>query len=263
MDTSRDELRERIALAGRRFDRLVRAADPLARPPGMDWTVQQIAAHVLTLGYRYRQVARGRDYFHAADARGIADVNQAELEAAMAPVSELADELRRVAAELDSFFDATTDDERPFRFMHSASCLALLRRPTGSASYFCTARTSRERSGAPWQLPERDMLLVLRGAREMVPLYVRPEVPADTDVCVAFEIPEARPTWFTSTTAPPRCVNVGQVTALMRFARARIDTDAAALPTDRPVTALRRGLRLVGGRRPWVALKLVSYFDRP
>jgi hypothetical protein len=30
-----------------------------------------------------------------------------------------------------------------------------------------------------------------------------------------------------------------------------------------PFTAVRRGLRIVGGRRPWVALKLQSYFERP
>lgn len=28
-------------------------------------------------------------------------------------------------------------------------------------------------------------------------------------------------------------------------------------------TALRQGLRIVGGRRPWVALKLQSHFERP
>ena len=59
VDTSRDELRERIALARERFDRLVRTADPLARPPGHDWTVHQIAAHVLTVARRYHQFARG------------------------------------------------------------------------------------------------------------------------------------------------------------------------------------------------------------
>jgi hypothetical protein len=41
VDTSRDELRERIALAHQRFDVLVRAADPVARPPGHDWTVSR------------------------------------------------------------------------------------------------------------------------------------------------------------------------------------------------------------------------------
>ena len=30
-----------------------------------------------------------------------------------------------------------------------------------------------------------------------------------------------------------------------------------------PFTAVRRGLRIVGGRRPWLALELMSYFDRP
>jgi hypothetical protein len=49
-------------------------------------TVQQILAHVDTVGYRYRQLARGSDYHHAADPRDTVIVNQAELEAAMAPV---------------------------------------------------------------------------------------------------------------------------------------------------------------------------------
>jgi hypothetical protein len=40
VDTNRDELRERIGQARERFDRLIRAADPLARPRGSHWTVQ-------------------------------------------------------------------------------------------------------------------------------------------------------------------------------------------------------------------------------
>jgi hypothetical protein len=30
-----------------------------------------------------------------------------------------------------------------------------------------------------------------------------------------------------------------------------------------PVTAARRGLMIVGGRRPWKALRLQSYLERP
>jgi len=39
VDTTRDELRERIGRARDRFDRLIRTADPHARVPGLDWTV--------------------------------------------------------------------------------------------------------------------------------------------------------------------------------------------------------------------------------
>jgi hypothetical protein len=59
VETAREELRDHIALARNRFDRLIRTADPLARPPGSDWTVQQVVAHVLTVAHRYVQFARG------------------------------------------------------------------------------------------------------------------------------------------------------------------------------------------------------------
>jgi hypothetical protein len=54
VETTRDELRARIEQARIRFDRLVRTADPKAHPPGHDWTVQQIVAHVLTIAHRYQ-----------------------------------------------------------------------------------------------------------------------------------------------------------------------------------------------------------------
>ncbi|WP_257535256.1 maleylpyruvate isomerase N-terminal domain-containing protein [Mycobacterium ulcerans] len=114
--TSRDELRDRISLAHKRFDRLIRTADPLARPPGHDWTVQQIAAHVLTLAHRYHQIARGRDYRHAGSASAVAALNQSELEAVLAPVSELADQLQALLPEIDAFFDANSDDRLAIPF---------------------------------------------------------------------------------------------------------------------------------------------------
>jgi hypothetical protein len=62
VDTNRDELRERIEHAMERFDRLIRAVDPLARPAGSDWTVQQYAAHVLSVALHYREIIHGREY---------------------------------------------------------------------------------------------------------------------------------------------------------------------------------------------------------
>lgn len=46
VDTTRDELRDRIGRARARFDRLIRTADPHARVPGLDWTVHQVIAHI-------------------------------------------------------------------------------------------------------------------------------------------------------------------------------------------------------------------------
>ena len=116
VDTSRDELRERIGQARERFDRLVRIADPLARPPGMKWTVQQIVAHVLTVARRYQGMAHGREYPHPANPRELDVINQRELEAAMAPIPELTDQLLTLAAEMDSFFDALTNEPATIPF---------------------------------------------------------------------------------------------------------------------------------------------------
>jgi mycothiol maleylpyruvate isomerase-like protein len=264
VDTSRDELRERIALAGKRFDRLVRDADPNARPPGQDWTAQQIAAHVLTLGHRYRQLARGGDYCRAVDARGIAGVNQAELEAAMAPMPELADQLQNVSEELDSFFDATTDDRPTIPFHAFGFMSGITAQTNWLGELLLHGEDIAKAVGAPWELPECDMLLILRGAREMAPLYLRPGVSVATNACVAFAIPEAR----------PYLIHVHHGTAQMRERRpddrpdAVLRVPASALTQLRyqrigPFTAVCRGLRIVGGRRPWVALKLMSYFERP
>jgi hypothetical protein len=69
----------------------------------------------------------------------------------------------------------------------------------------------------PWQLPERDMLLVLRGAMQITPAVLRAGVPHDTDVCVTITLPEARPMPFTSTTASPRRARSDQLIALTPY----------------------------------------------
>lgn len=264
VDTSRDELRTRIALAGNRFDRLVRAADPHARPRGQDWTVQQIAAHVLALGYRYRQIARGSDYQHAADARDVATLNQAELEAAMAPMSELADGLRAVSRELEGFFDANTDDLPTIPFHDFGRMSGTTAQTNWLGELLLHGEDIARAVGVSWDLPERDMLLVLRGAREMAPIYLRPEVPADLEIRVAFQVPEGRP-YLTH-------IHDGIAEMRARQPEDRVDAVLKAPASTLmqllyqrigPLTAVRRGLRIVGGRRPWVARTLMSYFDPP
>jgi uncharacterized damage-inducible protein DinB len=66
VDTSRNELRDRFGQARERFDRLIRAADPQARPSGSVWTVQQYVAHVLSVALHYREVIHGREFLRAA-----------------------------------------------------------------------------------------------------------------------------------------------------------------------------------------------------
>ena len=263
VDTSRDELRERIAVARKRFDELVRTADPLAHSPGRDWNVQQIVAHVLTIAQRYTQFARGREYRHAADARGVAALNQTELEAALAPVTELADQLQALAPEMDGYFDAHSDDQPNIPFHAFGFMSGNTAQTNWLGELLLHGEDIARAVKAPWELPERDMLLVSRGFPEMVPLYVHPGLSGNTNVCVALQVPAAR----------PYLIHIHDGTAEMRERRPDDRPDAVLrLPASTmtqllyqrigQLSAVRRGLRLVGGRRPWVALKLTSYFER-
>jgi hypothetical protein len=107
------------------------------------------------------------------------------------------------------------------------------------------------------------MLLVSRGFPDMVPLYVRPGLSGHTNVCVAVQVPAAR----------PYLIRIHDGRAEMRERRPEDRPDAVLrLPASTmtqllyqrigQLSAVRSGLRLAGGRRPWVALKLTSYFER-
>src|SRR5262249_55825931 len=145
--------------------------DPSARAPGSDWTVQQIVAHVLTVGQRYHQAAHGREYHHAAEPRALAALNQRELEEAMAPVPALADQLQALAPAVDAFFDANSDDRQVFPF-HAFGFMSGNTAQTNWLGEFLLHGQDIARAiKAPWDIAERDMALVVRGARDMAPIY--------------------------------------------------------------------------------------------
>ncbi len=265
VDTTRDELRERIELARKRFDRLVRTADPLARPPGSRWTVQQVVAHVLTVAHRYRELAHGRQYRRAGAAGELAVINQTELEAVLAPVGELADQLQALAPELDGYFDTLTDDRPTLPFHAGAVFDGITEQTNWLGELLLHGHDIARAVNAPWELPERDMLLVSRGIMQIGSGYpLRAGVKPETDLCVAFQLPGAR----------PYLTHIQGGTAEFRTRRPDDHPDAvlrapastfALMLYQRigPLTAARHGLRIVGGRRPWRALKLQSFFEQP
>lgn len=260
VDTTRDELRERIAEARQRFSRLARSADPQARRRGLDWTVHQVIAHVLCVARRYQALAEGRDFRRARYPRELDQINHEEMLAAMAPVPELLDQLSALEPVMDAFFDGLPDD-----YAAEFHCGAVVSGVVAQINWLFDLILHGEdiaRSvGAPWEIRERDMLLLLREGLEVAPAYVRAVAPT-TDICVALQIPDAR----------PYVLHVHDGIAESRPRRPGDRPDAVVrVPASTmirlllrrigPVSAALQGLRIVGGRRPWKALKLQSCFE--
>jgi hypothetical protein len=262
VDTTRDELLDRIRQAQDRFDTLIRAADPDARPKGSAWTVQQIVAHVLSVAMRYQKYARGMEYHRATTFAEMPAINQAEMEAVLAPVPELADRLRAVEAEMGSFFEHVEFHDRAEILFHGGVLVSPAAGLTNWLGELLSHGLDIARAvKAPWELPERDMLLVLRGMTQICPAAVRPDLSPNIDICVALEIPTAR----------PYLIHVHNGIAEFRERRPADRPDAVLrVPASTfqlmlyrrigPVGAIRRGLRIVGGRRPWKAARLQSCF---
>lgn len=265
VDTGRDELRDRIGRARDRFDRLVRTADPHARVPGLDWTVQQVVAHVLAVAHRYQAVAEGRDFRRATYARELDEINRTELDALMAPMREIADRLNDLAPVMDALFETASSD-RVYELHCSAWADGITAQTNWLGELILHGRDVARAIGAPWKIDERDMLLVARGLMQFGEGsgYLRAGLPAGTDVCVALKVPGAR----------PYVIHIHDGLAEMRERRPADRPDAVLrMPASTlcdmmyqrigPVTAARRGLMIVGGRRPWKALKLQSCLERP
>ncbi len=261
VDTTRDELRERIAQALQRFDRLARTADPLARPARSNWTVQQVVAHVLTIARRYLQFVEG-GYRLAAHPRELDVLNQTELDTATAPMPQLVAQLQAVAPQLDELFDTVADEGRVLGFHCGAVVDGITWRTNWLGELLLHGQDIARAVKAPWALAERDMLLIARGVMQIGPAYLRTTITPDTDVCAAVLIPGAR----------PYVIYIHDGVAEMRGRRPDDRPDAVLrLPASTltqmlyqrigPVTAALKGLRVVGGRRPWLALKLQSCFE--
>src|SRR4051812_36389019 len=193
VDATRAELRERISLARDRFDCLVRTADPNARPPRSRWTVQQVVAHVLTVAHRYRDISRGQEYHRARTPGEVAVINQAELEAALAPIPELADRIRALAEEMDAYFDKLADDRTTVVFHAGAVVDGTTAQTNWLGELLLHGEDVARAIKAPWEIAERDMLLIARGLMQIAPAFVRADIAPDTDTRVALNIPGARP----------------------------------------------------------------------
>lgn len=112
--------------------------------------------------------------------------------AAMAPIPELLDELSALEPVMDAFFDDLPDD-----YVAEFHCGAMVSGIVAQINWLFDLVLHGEdvaRSvGVPWEIRERDMLLLLREGLEVAPAYLSATVAPTTDICVALQIPDARP----------------------------------------------------------------------
>jgi uncharacterized protein (TIGR03083 family) len=262
VDTSRDELRDRLGEARQRFYRLARSADPNSRRRGLDWNVHQVIAHVLCVARRYQAIAEGRDFRRARQPRELDQINDEEMQAVMAPIPELLEDLETLEPVMDAFFDGLPDDYTG-EFHCGAMVSGIVVQVNWLFELVLHGEDIARAVGAPWEIRERDMLLLLREAVELAPAYVKAGIAPATDICVALQIPDSRPYVMhvhdgTLETRPrrsgdrPDAVLKAPASTMVRLFLHRIG----------PFTVARQGLRVVGGRRPWKAMQLQSCIER-
>jgi hypothetical protein len=112
-----------------------------------------------------------------------------------------------------------------------------------------------------WEFPERDMLLIARGIMQIGSgsSYLRANNTPAPNLSVAFNLPEAH----------PYLIHIHDGTIDMRERRQDDRPDAVLrMPASTftkllyqrvgPLAAVRHGLRITGGKRPWRALRLMS-----
>jgi hypothetical protein len=261
VETDREELRDRIAEMRQRFYRLARSADPHARRPGLDWTAQQVVAHVLCIAHRYQALAEGREFRRASYPRELDQINHEEMQAVMAPIPDLVDQLEALAPQMDAWFDSLPNDHAT-EFHCGIMVSGIVMQINWLFELVLHGEDIARAVGAPWEIREGDMLLMLREVVEVAPAYVSSGISRATDICVALQIPDAR----------PYVMHVHDGIAEMRARRPADRPDASLkapastmvkllLHRIGPFTATRRGLRIVGGQRPWKAMKLQSCFE--
>ena len=262
VDTDRGELRDRIGEARQRFYRLARSADPNARRRGLDWTVHQVIAHVLCVAHRYQAIIEGRDFRRAVHPRDLDEINHEEMVAAMAPIPELLEDLEALEPVMDAYFDGLPADYSS-EFHCGAMASGIVWQVNWLFDLVLHGEDIARAVGAPAEIRERDMLLLLREVVELAPAYVKSEISPTTDICVALQIADARPYVMR--------IHDGILEARPRRSGDRPDAVLMApastmvrlfLHRIGPFTAARQGLRIVGGRRPWKAMQLQSCLER-
>ena len=257
--TDAAELWSRIDTAADRFFEVARAVPVDLRLNGSTWTTRDAVGHLLTVIRRY---THGPTLGETP--RDVDRINDEELAALGAvPCAELLDQLERELKSTRELFAPEGLDLRmrvPFHGGANIDFAAALSNIIGEL--LIHGYDVAQAAGRPWALDDRDALLILNGGVQILPAYAVRNTPQS--LRVRLSVPGALP-WLLD-------FNRGQLTSTPSSEDADVDavvrvpaptlTLALYSRLSAPM-ALRGGLRVVGGRRPWRILRLPALIERP
>lgn len=262
--TDQQELLGRIDAARDRFLEVVRMVDPELRPSGSAWTVRDITGHLLTVVRRYlrRPVSGGEGL--AASPREVDRLNAAEL-AALGDASrdQLATDLVAEMDVLRQRYSAGPLDLEATAPFHGGVTIDMAAGMSNLiAELLIHGRDVARAAGRPWAIEERDAVLVLNGVMQILPAYARRT--ARQPLRARLDVAGAAP-WmldFADGRLASRPAQPGEsadtvirapATALLLLLYSRLSVAAA----------VRAGMLVVGGRRPWRAVRLSRVLEKP
>jgi uncharacterized protein (TIGR03083 family) len=238
-----------------RFAELLRSApDPHASVPGLDWTIAEVAAHVVSLTARYVPFVQGQEKTFPAS---IPEMNARELEALSAlTLEELADRLECGTASLLSLCPSGQAPARFFDLESDCTSAIALYVEELLVHGLDVARAM----GRPWSISHDEAVMAIGALTVPLPKFVDPQTANGMRATYEFRL-----------RGGPTCamaVADGAVTFLpgpARNADCRILADPLAFlltGADRESQwkALLTGKLLAFGRKPWLALRFKKLF---
>lgn len=264
-DLELEEILRRIDIAHADFLRLIRAADLTAPVLDGTWTVRETLAHVVSVSKRYVSIATTGTYQRAETPRDVDALNDTELRAFAGATaedlrSELTEDLVVIKDLLRTWNAAGTET-----LFHGGAYVDSL---TGATNWLGELRIHgsdiAQAVRQPWDLPERDMLMIFTGGQRIAPGYLHVDRAAGVDLMVEMRVRGAR-RWIMHVhdgaceSRPwhpgdrPHSIFAAPATAMTLMFYQRIGVLGGA----------RRGALIVGGSRPWRGAGLVRLFEKP
>lgn len=262
--TDADELWARIDDAQARFTELVRRIGPEVKANGSTWSARDVVGHILTVTRRYTDRELTDRAGLADTAREVDTINDVELAALRGiPMEELLVELEQQMKKVrDLLPPDAVDFQQVFPFHGGTSVDAAGGLSNFMGEFLVHGLDLARSMDDPWPIEARDARLILMMLLQVAPgwaepsakgsLKVRLRVPGATEWMLAFNggALVSRPA---DPGEPADVILKAPADTLMLLFYQRVS----------PGAAMRRGLRVAGGRRPWRIARFPKMLQEP